>query len=288
MKNIEANPQLARWVYCEKALPARQLDGIHVMQQEVAGFYLTESIFPPGFHLPRHSHQYHCVYLVLNGSFTETWGSKNRIRERFDVVLTPLNQPHADTFHDAGGRCFFVEIPSGWAKKVRDYSTILDSKTELQSKSLSWPMLRLYREALNLDAVSPLAIEAGLLEIIAAASRLSDEETAAKPPAWLTTARDMFNDQFSDSLTLSGVAKVVGVHPAYLATAFRKYYGSSVGEYVRRLRIEFASKEIASSDEPITNIAAKAGFADHSHLSKTFKRLTGLTPLQYRALARRS
>ena len=47
---------------------------------------------------------------MLGGSFSETQGSKDRIGERFDVVLTPIDQPHADTFHDSGGRCFFVEI----------------------------------------------------------------------------------------------------------------------------------------------------------------------------------
>src|SRR5688572_5173254 len=288
MEATEVTQELARVVYYPKSVTPPQLDPFHVMQRKIAEFYLTESVFPPGFHVPRHSHQYHCIYLVLEGSFSETQGRKDRRRERFDVVLTPIDQPHADTFHDSGGRCFFVEIPSGWAERVRDYSTILESNIELQSKSLSWLMMRLYREALNLDSVSPLVIEGGLLEIIAAASRLSFRETARTPPAWLKTASEMLREQFAEHLTLSEMAKSVGVHPAYLATAFRKYYACSVGGYIRRLRIEYASKEIASSDEPITNIALRAGFADHSHLSKTFKRLTGLTPSQHRSLARRS
>lgn len=131
-------------------------------------------------------------------------------------------------------------------------------------------------------------IEAVLLEIIAAASRLRLQEAVRKPPSWLKHARDMFREHFSEPLTLGQVAELVGVHPVYLASAFRTHYGSTVGEFVRRLRIEYAAREISSTDEHITHIALKAGFADHSHLTKTFKRLTGLTPRQYRSLARRS
>jgi len=149
-------------------------------------------------------------------------------------------------------------------------------------------MMKLYRESLHLDSISPLVIEAGLLEIIATISRFRVQGTTRRPPAWLIKARELLSVHYREPLTLGQIAESIGVHPVYLASAFRTHYGSSVGEYVRQLRLEYVSREIASTDGPITNIAVKAGFADHSHLTKTFKKLTGLTPLQYRSLARRS
>jgi AraC family transcriptional regulator len=280
--------ELARTVYCGKALTAAELDGYHIMHRRVADFFLTESVFPGGFHLPKHIHNYHCIYLVLDGRFSETYQHKEKIRERLDVVLTPIGQPHADKFHQPGGRCFFIEIPTAWVERVRTHCSVFDSGTEFHSKALTWLMMKLYRESLNLDPVSPLVIEAGLLEIIATISRFRVQEPTRRPPAWLTNAHDLLRAHYRDPLTLGQVAESVGVHPVYLANVFRTHYGSSVGEFVRRLRIDYVSRQIASTDEPITNIAVHAGFADHSHLTKTFKKLTGLTPLQYRSLARRS
>ena len=55
------------------------------------------------------------------------------------------------------------------------------------------------------------------------------------------------------------------------------------GDYVRRLRVEYASRLLLSGDTPIGVIAHSAGFADQSHFSKTFRRLAGQTPAGFRA-----
>src|SRR5688500_1649461 len=174
------------------------------------------------------------------------------------------------------------------AERVRGHSSVFESGIEFHSKALTWLMMKLYRESLHLDSVSPLVIEAGLLEIIAVISRFRVQGNTRRPPAWLINARALLRVRYREPLTLGQVAESIGVHPVYLAKPFRTHYGSSVGEYVRQLRLEYVSREIASTDEPITNIAANEGFADHSHLTTTFKKLTGLTPLRYRSLARRS
>ncbi len=89
-------------------------------------------------------------------------------------------------------------------------------------------------------------------------------------------------------MTLEEVAKLADVHPVHLSRVFREKYGSTIGEYVRRLRVEFASKQISSTKIPLSEIAHAAGFADQSHLNKTFKNIFGSTPSEYRKIARRS
>jgi len=53
-------------------------------------------------------------------------------------------------------------------------------------------------------------------------------------------------------------------------------------DFVRQLRIEYACHELATSELPIVDIALSAGFFDQSHFTRTFKRLTGIVPSQYR------
>ncbi|MCI0337429.1 MAG: AraC family transcriptional regulator, partial [Acidobacteria bacterium] len=102
------------------------------------------------------------------------------------------------------------------------------------------------------------------------------------PPRWLQQARDLLHGRFSENLTLAEVASAVGVHPVHLAQVFHKNYRCTVGDYMRRLRIEYACHELATSGKPIVDIALAAGFCDQSHFTRTFKRSTGVAPSQYR------
>ena len=87
----------------------------------------------------------------------------------------------------------------------------------------------------------------------------------------------------SESLSLSQVARAVNVHPVYLAREFRRHYRCTVGEYVRRTRVEAACREMLKPDSSLAEIALICGFHDQSHFSRTFKRVMSVTPAVYRA-----
>ena len=57
----------------------------------------------------------------------------------------------------------------------------------------------------------------------------------------------------------------------------------TVGTYVRRLRLDWAARELARSDTALARVALVAGFADQSHFTRAFRGYTGLTPSVYRA-----
>ena len=59
--------------------------------------------------------------------------------------------------------------------------------------------------------------------------------------------------------------------------------GETFGAAVRQRRLEHARQELASGDETISSIAARWGFADASHLSRSFKWAYGMSPRDYRA-----
>jgi AraC family transcriptional regulator len=104
-----------------------------------------------------------------------------------------------------------------------------------------------------------------------------------RAPHWLTQARDLLHGRFADSLNLVEIANTVGVHPTHLARTFKKYYQTTVGEYLRRLRLDWAMRQLSETEASIADIASAAGFYDQSHFSNLFKQHTGFTPAEFRA-----
>lgn len=78
------------------------------------------------------------------------------------------------------------------------------------------------------------------------------------------------------------LARAVERHPAHLAKQFRLRFGVSIGEYVRRLRVQDVARRLAESGEPLARVAVDAGFADQSHMHRVFVARMGVTPGAYR------
>src|SRR5258706_207781 len=143
---------------------------------------------------------------------------------------------------------------------------------------------RLGRELNRRDASSPMVIEGLMLELFAETARQPDER---RVPAWLRSVRETIVSRFRERLSLASLAAAAGVHPTHLARAFRQHYGCTIGELQRELRVEYAMQRMSAGDTPC-EVAADAGFADQSHLTRTFRAISGSTPAAYRREARRT
>jgi AraC family transcriptional regulator len=198
------------------------------------------------------------------------------------VVFHPAGEEHAVEFHEEPVRIFRVDLDELWLNLVRDYSTVLDSPAVFEGGQPAGLALRLYREFQSADSAAPLAIKGLALEVLAEASRRGTTSATRTPPLWLRRAQDMIRERFAETLTLGAIADAVAVHPVHLARAFRRVHGCSIGEYVRRLRVDFACRALSNSALPLAAIAISAGFADQSHFTGVFRRQTGLTPLSFR------
>ncbi len=83
-------------------------------------------------------------------------------------------------------------------------------------------------------------------------------------------------------LSLSDLAKEMNLNANYLSQVFKKETGKTFLKYITGLRIEKAKELLDSGDYSISDTAAALGFNDYFYFLKTFKRVTGLTPKQYR------
>jgi AraC family transcriptional regulator len=262
----------------ERARPVRTVP--------LGGFTVTEGVHKDGAELPWHHHETPTICFVLQGAFTEAWRGGSITCSSSMLKVTPAGDRHCDHFSRGDVRGLLIEAKDAFVATIRPYSSILDERVSFNGGLVSALAWRFYNEMLLMDAAAPLAMEGLLLELVAAASRLEDQNGTASRPRWLEHAREQIHFDLAARPSLTGLAESVGVHPVTLARAFRRTFGCTVGEYVRSLRIERATRQLADTDLPLAEIALAAGFADQSHFSNAFRRYNGLSPFRFRRAIR--
>ena len=267
-------------------LPPGKLYGRNLKTRQIAGLRLAEIVYPRGYQTPKHSHDLAQLCLVRKGSFVEIYDRRNREVRPTSLISRPAGESHAQHFYESEVHCLIVEVEPGWLDRAIEHHVSLDDSAAFHGGLSVWLATRVYNEFQLADDASSLAIEGLTLEVLAELSRRQLKTPGREQPNSIKQASEFLHAHFSESLTLDGIAKSVGTHPVHLARLFRRYHHCTIGEYVRRLRIEFACREISTTDSQLALIASQTGFYDQSHFSRTFKRIVGITPGQYRAAFR--
>ncbi|HVG35341.1 MAG TPA: AraC family transcriptional regulator [Pyrinomonadaceae bacterium] len=259
-----------------------------VQRLELGHLTLAETAYPAGLKMSKHSHEPAYLSFVLRGAYSEQTGRQTRTCRPSTLIIHPPGEQHAVEFHQTGAKIFRVEIKQSWLAYIREHSKILDRPAHLEKGAASRFAARLYCEFKQADELTPLSVEGITLEVLSEMSRRAKDSAVRNPPRWLARARDFLHANFDQALGLQQLALMCGVHPVYLAREFRRHYRCTVGAYLRQLRVEAACRDLCASDVPLAEIATGTGFCDQSHFNRTFKRATGMTPTEYRAVFRSS
>jgi AraC family transcriptional regulator len=94
---------------------------------------------------------------------------------------------------------------------------------------------------------------------------------------------DYINDHLNQDIKLADLAALLDMSQFHFSHLFKQAMGTSPYQYLLQQRIERAKQLLKQSDRSIVEIALECGFNSHSHLSKTFRQSTSMTPKAYRA-----
>ena len=241
-----------------------------------AGPYaVTRTRLPARLRLPPHAHQQATLNLVLDGQYSETLGAAAaRAYGPATLIAKPAGSVHSNQVGEMPVECLVIEMPA-------DPSPGLDpvSRSALIARSGG----KLRAELARPDDVTPMVVEGLVLELLAELRKSPRPPGSSHP--WLLRARDLLHDEPGPS-SLTDLARKVGLHPIYIARAFRARFGCAVGEYARSLRVERA-RRLLHHDLPLSEVAARAGYSDQSHMTRDFRRAFAESPGAYRKLIRR-
>lgn len=245
---------------------------------------LREAAYASGLILAKHSHPEAYITFVIEGAFRERYSTRSVVCRMGMVRYLPAGEVHENEIQ-AATRCLNVSCEPSLLAQSCQHPGLPRKPAKMTGLATTWLAHRLYAEFARQDTASAMAIEGLVLEILAEIARSESEDTALAAPNWLKQATEIVESRFLERLSLTEIASEVGVHYVHLSREFHKYNRCTVGELIRRRRVQYASHLLAHSRTPLAEIALACGFSDQSHLSFLFKRYMGLSPSKFRSLA---
>lgn len=139
-------------------------------------------------------------------------------------------------------------------------------------------MNKIFVESKINDQYSNLSIDTLLIGLF---SNLKEtKEKNAKNPIWAKKLQELlFEEQIEYSL--KNLSSILGLHPVHLSREFSRYFGTSLGNYIRLIKVNKAFNLIVLNKLSMTEICYQCGFYDQSHFIANFKRIYHTTPTKF-------
>jgi AraC family transcriptional regulator len=260
-----------------EALAAGSFYGAIGGKRELGGAIFTDVCHETPRRLPKHSHQLPFFGMLLGGSYREHYVHEERFFGPFTIMFRPAGVPHQDEIGPQGVKFFEIEILPEWQRQMEGLENPCE---DFGGGKLLWLAMKLFRETRGeCDGLSVESLLAELLGVVA-----PSRETAKDAPSWLARVKDKLESEFCERLTLDELSEEADVHPVHLSRVFRRCTREGIGDYMHRLRVRAACEQMLKPDTSLTEVALEKGFADQSHFTRVFRRVTGMSPGAFRRM----
>ncbi|MGH9888348.1 MAG: helix-turn-helix transcriptional regulator [bacterium] len=196
----------------------------------------------------------------------------------------PSGEEHADAFGPAGAVCLNIELDADWDESLANLGAA--ARIPSLHDEASWTGLELLRSTADTAGGAPvdwLIVESLVAELLALTQRKHRQARSSDARPIIRRVAEMIEGHLAAPPSLHVLANAVGLHATHLARTFRRAMGCTIGQYARQRRIVHVQRALRLHTAwSISRVAAATGFADHAHLTRTFRREVGITPSAYR------
>ena len=254
----------------------------------------------PGCDIAEHEHPAHFLNLLVGEPVRAEWTTEGRchsaINEPGTIYLLPRGTRDKVTWMHQSSRVMLAIDPNFLAQSVEETAHLEDVALtpdwELKDRHIAALMMALHADLEDGQPAGPLYGEM-LAATLAAylVKRFSIRPVAAKraagglPKARLKRVLEFISAHLSDEIRLETLASIAGMSRHHFSELFRSSTGVSPYQYVIGQRVERGKRMLRDTDLSILEIGLATGFADQSHFTKIFRRVTRVTPRDYRIAA---
>lgn len=262
-----------------------QFLGRYESRWRTGGFSIAR-LFPtvPEDQVQEHAHSEAHFVLVMEGRYVSAAVGAPKVADHPILIYNPPGTRHRDRFRGDGGLFLTVTVPASVLRHFADAVALPDHPCVTDESALC-AAKRLAAAGASSASAGDLIVESLCAELLVATA-MKRGVMEKHQPTWLWRARELLHDDCGAALSLSDIAAAAGVHPVYLARAFRRYFGCTPGDYLRRCRLLKAAALLVDDHNDLADIAGICGYFDQAHFSRTFKAAFDLSPMQYRKQGR--
>lgn len=265
--------------------------------------FRTTSLYQRSFH----SHSGYELYVCVQGSGTYIAGERiHTLGPGTLIVVSPMalhrSRPDLDTpFHrfivavekscleGLYGRDASIASWLGQWLPGQDSDSLHVQLNARQLLALQGTLSELEREVLEQQPGFALAAKGLLLQLFMQLGRYRTDTGPLQPGSgerkrYVESILSYMKEHYREHLRTEDLCAHFHLSRSYLYKIFKQDTGISIHEFLVAYRINKAKEMLQSSDIPITEVAALAGFRDMSHFCHTFKRYMEMTPSGYRSL----
>lgn len=254
-----------------------------------------------GFRMPFHEHGMVEIMYVISGACTVEWKDRAFPMTKGDLILIDANEPHRLIVGE-NAPCRMLNVEFVFAPKegaFPSFGQLADESKALQTmlgKQAPYVLLNdpgevyhtLKSLVLELDERNRedgAMIHLLLAQLLLRVARLAEEAEEKLPQqgdAYVKRAIAYMHHHYDCDIQVKDMAAAVNLHPNYLHRIFKTHTGSSPVEYLTALRVDKTKMLLTRTDIPVIEISDYIGMNSRQYFSAVFKKLTGMTPQQFR------
>lgn len=238
--------------------------------------------------IQRETYPGHEFILCLGGRGWAQIAGKRHLIGPNELLWVNCHHPHAyGAVAKEPWELYWIRVEGRPLDRV---SNLLEIRSQPVIKNLNTPVARQEFERIfyHMTATRPsdaALVNAAVTAIIALAfeARLSDtDEIRPELPMPVQKALEKMRLYFHMPIRVVELAALSGMSESHFSRMFKSCIGTSPIDWLRRERINQAKHRLIESDDPIKEIARQVGYSDQFFFSKDFKKMTKLTPTQFR------
>ncbi len=277
------------------------------IQPEICSFGSTSELYieytkrtAPFTMEENHYHDYYEIYYMLSGQRIYFIRDRSYSVQQGDLVFISKHELHKTMQSgDASHERIIIHMDDAMLGKLAGtHVSFLLTPFEQQSHIIRLPMQeqlataqlmsRMLAEIRQQPAGFELFPSYAVTELLLTAARYIQQSEpmplhhATPMHAKISEVIRYINAHFGEPLRLDELAKHFFISPYYLSRMFKELTGFTFSDYIILTRMKEAQRLLRESDISITDIAAAVGFDNFSHFGKTFKKITHVSPRQYR------
>jgi AraC-like DNA-binding protein len=247
--------------------------------------YASNKIRQPEDFVGYHSHPAHELLLVKSGSLLLRHKNQQWFLGENTFFAIPASKRHSIVYQEKNTRTINIMFRGNL------FDQLIFNPTPLRQDELEMAELVVASAAPPFEVVRAELTVARLVSLLCMLTLRLDLETPM--PVRVPVNRKLYKSKIvleaveyiekhsCGPLALSTLAKHVGISPSYLRHLLLQETGCGFTAHLLQNRVEKAKQMIAGSDASVKNIASDCGFNSIAFFYKTFKRFTGMTPLEY-------